>query len=92
MKRRTEMIIAEAVETVESSHLLEWLLVITTVALTIPTALGAWISWKLYKVDSEKTKEIANNAIDSIESVAKVAITHEDRVRELKAVSRKRKH
>lgn|SRR5512138_3905475 len=80
------------------SHTLEWYLVWSTVALAVVTLVTAlitglltWVSWKLYKVDAEKNKqlidksaEVANNSIDSMEHVAVTAITHSDRVRRMK--------
>lgn len=69
-------------------HTAELLVIVSTIALTVVTALLTFVSWKLYKVDAEKT----NNAIDSMEHVAITAITHEDRLRQLKAIERMKKH
>lgn len=64
------------------AHVIELSIVVSTIALTIVTALLTWVSWKLYKVDADKT----NHSIDALENVAITAITHEDRVRQLKAI------
>jgi hypothetical protein len=77
---------SETVAPENVSHVLELFVILSTIALTIVTVALTWISYKLYKVDSEKVSSIANNSIDSMEHVAITAITHEDRVRQLKRI------
>lgn len=69
-------------------HMTEWLVIVSTIALTIVSTALTWVSYKLYKVDADKTASIANNSIDSMEHVAITAITHEDRVRAIKRFRR----
>lgn len=87
------------------SHTLEWYLVwstivlaVVTLATAIVTGLLTWISWKTYKVEAEKTVnqtnktiELANNSVDSMEHVAVTAIDSAARHRELRRLSRKNK-
>lgn len=84
----------------EGNHTLEWYLVWSTVGLGLATLSGmlvtmllTWVSWKLYKVDaarSETSAKVANNSIDSMEHVAVVALTHEDRIRQMKLLRKGR--
>lgn len=85
-------------------HTLEWYLLVATgtlaaitLATALVTALLAWVSWKLYKIDAEKTeklssdnKEVANNSLNSMESVAVAAISHRDRIRQMNRIRKGR--
>jgi hypothetical protein len=85
-------------------HTLEWYLLVATgilAAITLATALVtgllAWVSWKLYKIDAEKTEKIvsesgtvANNSINSMEHVAVNALSHPERVRRMNRIRRGR--
>lgn len=70
----------------ETAHLVElsasFFLSAATIALT-------WVSWKLYKIDAQKTTVVAKESIDSMRDVALTALTHEDRVRQLKHISKR---
>jgi hypothetical protein len=92
--------LAEASPSGGDSHTLEWWLIWSTVVLAlvtlataIVTGLQTWISWKTYKVESEKTNnainkssDVSEHAIDGMEHVAVVAITHNERVRQMKHI------
>jgi hypothetical protein len=95
-RKGNEMTLAAyfAAEGSESSHMLEWLLVISTAALAIVTALCAWTTYLVHKDASREMSHANDNATDV--ALAEIdahhgAARHQQRLNELKKIQHSRK-
>lgn len=72
------------------SHTWEIVLALSTVALFFATTVGAVVTYKLAKATEADAAKLSNNSVDSMENIASLALTRDERIRAINHLSYQR--